>query len=224
MEADMQIGAQPPVIVLGGGGHAKVLIYMLLAAGRQILGYTDPDETKSPILDVKRLGDDDAVFKYLPDDVHLVNGVGSVGSTALRKRIYDRFSAKGYSFAGVIHPTATVASGVQLSDGVQIMAGAILQPGSKIDSNAIVNSGAIIDHDCFMGAHTHIAPGAVLSGCVHVDTGAHIGTGACVIQGVTIGAGSVVGAGAVVINDVPPGFTMVGVPAKALAKTNGSSE
>jgi len=219
MEANTQIGTQPPVIVLGGGGHAKVLVYMLLAAHRQILGYTDPDETKLSILDVKRLGDDEAVFKYLPDGVHLVNGIGSIGSTALRKAIYDRFNAKGYSFASVIHPTATIASGAQLSDGVQIMAGAILQPGSKIDSDAIVNSGAIVDHDCVVGAHAHIAPGAVLSGGVHVDRGAHIGTGACVIQGVFIGAGSVVGAGAVVINDVPPGVTTVGVPARILAKT-----
>lgn len=223
VEEGRQGGGQHPVIILGGGGHAKVLIHMLLSAHRQILGYTDPDETRLPILDVKRLGDDEAVFEYRPEEAHLVNGVGSVGSTALREKIYDRFNAKRYSFASVIHPSATIASGVQLSEGVQIMAGAIIQPGSGVGANAIVNTGAIVDHDCVVGAHAHIAPGAVLSGGVRVGPGAHIGTGACIIQGVSIGAGSVVGAGAVVIDDVPPGVTTVGVPAKAIDRTSAKN-
>ena len=153
-----------------------------------------------------------------PGDVRLVNGVGSTGSTASRRDIYDRFTREGYCFATVIHPSAIVAPEVQIEDGVQIMAGAILQAGSSVGSNAIVNTGAIIDHDCVVGAHAHIAPGAVLSGGVHVGSGAHIGTGACIIQGVSIGAASVVGAGAVVIKDVPPGVTTVGVPAKTIDK------
>jgi acetyltransferase-like isoleucine patch superfamily enzyme len=53
-----------------------------------------------------------------------------------------------------------------------------------------------------------------LSGHIHVGSGAHIGTGATIIQGVTIGAGCIVGAGAVVIDDLPEGITVVGVPAK----------
>lgn len=219
MEIDEKGEKSLPMIVIGGGDHAKVLVHMLLSALRQILGYTDPDEARAPILDVKRLGNDEAVFKYRPEEVRLVNGVGSVRSTVLREQIYDRFKGRGYSFARVIHPSATIASGVQLSEGVQIMAGTVLQPGSSVGTNAIVNTGAIIDHDCVVGSHAHIAPGVVLSGCVRVGSGAHIGTGACAIQGVSIGAGSVVGAGAVVIGDVPSEVTAVGVPAKPIDRS-----
>lgn len=218
MATDWQNENQHPIILLGGGDHAKVLIHMLLGTRRQILGYTDPDESRLPILDVKRLGDDEVIFKYRPEEVRLVNGIGSVSSTALREKTYDRFNGKGYFFASVMHPSATIASDVRLSDGVQIMAGAILQPGSSVGANAIVNTGAIIDHDCVVGTHAHIAPGVVLSGSVRVGSGAHIGTGACVIQKVSIGARSVVGAGAVVINDVPFSVTVVGVPAKTLTR------
>ena len=218
MEINGQNESQQPIILLGGGDHAKVLVHILLEAQRQILGFTDPDENRLPILDVKRLGDDEVVFKYRPEDVRLVNGIGSVSSTALREQTYDRFKAKGYFFASVMHPYATIASDVRLSDGVQIMAGAILQPGSSVGANAIVNTGAIIDHDCVVGTHAHIAPGVVLSGSVRVGSGAHIGTGACVIQKVSIGARSVVGAGAVVIDDVPSSVTVVGVPAKMLTR------
>ncbi len=204
------------MIVVGGGGHAKVLVSTLLLCGRNILGFVDLKPTDLPLLGISYLGNDAAVLLHAPCDVRLVNGVGSADSTSRRQAVYDRFTHEGYCFATVIHPSAVVAPEVQIEDGAQIMAGAILQPGSCIGSNAVVNTGAIIDHDCVVGAHAHIAPGAVLSGGVHVGSGAHVGTGARVIQGVFVGAASVVGAGAVVINDVPPDVTTVGVPAKTI--------
>ena len=205
-----------PVIVIGGGGHASVLVGALLLCRRSILGFVDLNPTAAELLGIKCLGNDAAVLQYAVEDVRLVNGVGCTASTATRQDVYDRFKREGYSFATVIHPSAFVATEVQVEDGVQIMAGAILQVGSSIGANAIVNTGAIIDHDCVVGAHTHIAPGAVLSGSVRVGAGAHIGTGASIIQGISIGAGSVVGAGAVVIKDLAAGVTAVGVPAKAI--------
>jgi sugar O-acyltransferase (sialic acid O-acetyltransferase NeuD family) len=207
-----------PVIVIGGGGHAKVLISTLLLCHRTILGFVELNPTASPLPGISYLGNDSAVVHHKPDSVRLVNGVGSTGSTVRRQEIYDRFTQKGYSFATVVHPSAIVACEVQIGNGAQIMAGAVLQPGTRVDSNAIVNTGAIIDHDCDVGAHAHIAPGAVLSGGVRVEAGAHIGTGACIIQGLSVGAGSLVGAGAVVTKNVAPGATIVGVPARPINK------
>lgn len=205
-----------PVIVIGGGGHAKVLASTLLLCKKRVLGFVDLNPTSPSLLGIRCLGVDKVVALYPPGDVQLVNGVGSTGSAARRQDVYDRFSRDGYSFANVIHPSANIALEAQIEDGVQIMAGAVIQPGSQIGSNAIVNTGAIIDHDCIVGSHAHIAPGAVLSGGVLVGAGAHVGTRACVIQGVSIGDGSIVGAGAVVIRDVPPGVIVVGVPAKTV--------
>lgn len=210
-----------PAIVIGRGGHAKVLLSTLLLCRRRILGFVDLDPTAPPLLGIRCLGRDAAVLLHAPGDVRLVNGVGSADSTVLRQNVYDRFSREGYRFATVIHLSATVAPEVQMEDGVQIMAGAILQSGSSVGSNAVINTGAIIDHDCVVGAHAHVAPGAVLSGGVRVGPGAHIGTGARIIQGVSIGAAVVVGAGAVVIKDVPPGVTTVGVPAKIIERNLG---
>jgi sugar O-acyltransferase (sialic acid O-acetyltransferase NeuD family) len=207
-----------PVIVIGGGGHAMVLVSTLLLCRASILGFVDLNPAASSMLGINCLGSDTAVSLHPPAEVLLVNGVGSTGSTAKRREVYERFTREGYRFAAVIHPSVIAALEVQIEDGVQIMAGAVLQPGSKVGSNAIVNTGAIIDHDCIVGAHTHIAPRAVLSGGVRVGAGAHVGTGACIIQGISIGAESIVGAGAVVIRDVPPGVTAVGVPAKPIER------
>ena len=207
-----------PVIVIAGGGHARVLISTLLLQGRNVLGFTDPDEKNLNVLGVARLGDDGEIGRYRADEVRLVNGVGSVKSASQRKQIYERFRQRGYGFESVVHPSAVVAPDVEIADGVQIMAGAVVQCGSRLGANTIVNTRAGIDHDCEIGAHVHIAPGVTLSGEVRVGEGACIGIGASIIQGVVIGANSVVGAGAVVLQDVLPGVTVMGVPARVVTR------
>jgi sugar O-acyltransferase (sialic acid O-acetyltransferase NeuD family) len=211
-----------PVIVIGGGGHAKVLVSTLLLKNRKILGFVDPNPSLSSLLGVAHLGDDDVVFFHGADQVRLVNGVGSIDSPTLRRTVYEKFRKKGYVFEAVVHPTAIVAPEVHLAEGVQIMAGAVVQPGSQLGANVIINTGARVDHDCSIDAHAHIAPGVTLSGYVRVGEGAHIGTGASVIQGITIGAASIVGAGAVVISNVPAGITAVGVPARSVAERSAA--
>lgn len=210
-----------PVIILGAGGHAKVLANALHLRSVRILGATDVDPARkgSTVLNVVVLGDDAEVMKHSADAVELVNGVGGVRVHTLRRTLFEQFSARGYRFASVIHPSATVAEDVVLGEGAQIMAGAIIQPGCHIGSNTVINSGAIVDHDCTIGSHAHVAPGVTLSGGVRVGNGAHLGTGATVIQGINIGAGGMVAAGAVVVRDVPDGVTVAGVPAREMKVT-----
>jgi len=73
-----------------------------------------------------------------------------------------------------------------------------------------------VDHECEIGAFVHLAPGVALAGRVRVGEGAFLGIGARVIPGRGIGAWAVVGAGAVVLDDVPDGVTVAGVPARPL--------
>lgn len=205
-----------PVIVLGGGGHAKVLIDTLLQRNENILGFTvpDPELVDKPILGIHCMGTDDAITDYLPDSIELVNGLGAVGNPNHRKQLFEKFHGLKYRFRSVVHPSAVIGREVVLSEGTQILAGAIIQPGSGMGRNTIVNTKASVDHDCVIGDHVHIAPGVILSGGVHVGDGVHIGTGAAVIQGVRIGNNSIIGAGALVLKDVPEGVTVIGVPAK----------
>lgn len=205
-----------PVIVIGGGGHAKVLVSALLLRGRRVLGFVDLSPGLPPLLGAPLLGNDSAVSEYPPDAVQLVNGIGSINSTRDRQKVYNSFIQKRYCFATVVHPSAVVAPQVQMDDGVQVFAGAVVQVGCRLGANVIVNTGARIDHDCTIDSHAHVAPGVTICGAVHVGAGAHIGAGATVVQGIRIGAGSVVGAGALVIRDVPQGATVIGVPAASM--------
>ena len=204
--------------MLGAGGHAKVLLEILLINGEKISGITCPelDKKGTLILETPVIGGDEEIFTHPPHSIRLVNGVGSVKSTGLRHEIFNRFKGLGYTFANVTHSAAVVSHYSEVGEGAQIMAGAIIQTGCVIGDNSIINTRASVDHDCRIGAHVHVAPGVTICGGVRVEDGAHIGTGATVIQGVRIGKNSVVGAGALVLRDVPEAVTVIGVPAKVV--------
>lgn len=205
-----------PVLVIGAGGHAKVLLDTLLIQNVNVVGIVDADAEKigAQILGISVLGDDSYIKSYSPSEIVLVNGLGYVGTLDLRKQVYMRFKEQGYAFQTVIHPSAVISASAVLEEGVQVMAGAVIQPECKIGRNSIVNTRAALDHDCRIGWHVHIAPGVTLSGSVSVGDGAHIGVGATIIQGRNIGSGALVGAGAVVVNNIADHRKVVGIPAR----------
>lgn len=202
-----------PIVILGGGGHASVLVSTLRLLGHPIFGFTDPSPEMSALTDIEYLGNDCVLERYSEDEIQCVVGLGSTRDSSQRANLFKLHRAKGFAFPVIIHPSASVAQEVELSIGVQIMAGAVVQTGAVIDENVIVNTSASIDHDCHIGKHVHVAPGATLSGNVTVEEGTHIGAGAVVIQDVHIGRNAIVGAGAVVVRDVPPDSVVTGVPA-----------
>ncbi len=206
-----------PVMLIGSGGHALVLLDALLLTGATVIGLTDADPGRrgATVLGHAVLGGDDVLERYAPGSVALVNAVGSTGSTARRRHVYERLRGAGYGFARVIHPQAVIARSASLESGVQVMAGAVIQAGARIGENCIVNTGATVDHGCRVGAHVHVAPGVTLSGDVVLGDCTHVGAGATVKQRVRIGRDCIVGAGAVVLNDLSDGVTAVGIPAKA---------
>ncbi|WP_429168218.1 acetyltransferase [Aeromonas rivipollensis] len=187
-----------PVIVLGAGGHASVLVDILRSQGRSPMALVAPamGVVRAALAEIPLWHDEERILAHTPDEVELVNGIGSLPGTSLRADLFARYRALGYHFARVVSTNAVVSDYAVLEEGVQIMAGAIIQAGTRIGPNSIINTGAIVDHDCHLGGDNHVAPGAVLSGGVVTGERVHLGTGAAVIQGISIGAHAVVGAGA----------------------------
>ena len=207
-----------PVIILGGGGHARVLIDTLMQRNCKILGIVDNEKSKygSNLEGITVIGDDSSLTCYPVDEIVLVNGLGSVKGTDDRTLLFNKFKQKGFVFARVIHPAAVISPFAVLGEGVQVMAGAVIQPGCIIGDNAIINTKVSVDHDCRIGANVHLAPGVTISGGVIIENNVHIGCGASVIQSVRIGEGSIIGAGAVVLEDLRPQVTAVGLPARVV--------
>ncbi|WP_406821263.1 acetyltransferase [Pseudomonas sp. KnCO4] len=206
-----------PLVFLGAGGHAKVLLSLTQACGYDIRGVCDPGLAKHGVKQwrgIEVLGGDDALEQFAPGSVELVNGVGQVVGSTLRRLIFERARDRGFYFPPLVHPTVWLDGSVVLEEGAQVMAGVILQPDVIVGCNTVVNTSASVDHDCRLGAHVHVAPGVTLCGGVDVSVGAFIGSGSTVIQGVVIGEGAVVGAGTVVVRDVPAHGVLVGSSAR----------
>lgn len=200
------------IVIVGAGGHGKVLADALMAGGNAVSGFLDSDSALhgAHVLGLKVLGNDAAAESgWL-----LVNGIGTVGRSGGRMAVDRLFAARGFRFLTVVHPGAILAREVFLGEGCQVMAGAVLQPDVVLGRGVIVNTRAAVDHDCHLADFVHVAPGVTLSGGVQIGESSHIGTGAVVIEGIRIGKGCVVAAGAVVIDDVPDGALVAGVPAK----------
>jgi UDP-perosamine 4-acetyltransferase len=211
----MEYEVTKPVIVLGAGGHAKVLIDALQQLKSPILGITDPHlEVGQKVMDVPVLGNDDKILSYSPQEVFLVNTLGSIRDTKARRRLYDLWKARGYGFASLIHPKAILAPDVKLAEGVQVLAGAIVNTGTEVGENTILNTGSILEHDCSVGSHVHVGPGSRVAGQVRIGSGSHIGIGSTIIQNLTIGENCLIAAGAVVVTSCEDNRVMMGVPAR----------
>lgn len=206
------ISTSKPIILIGAGGHSKVIIELLRLSKYKIIGVVDQTKNKGELIcGIPILGSDKEINNYPSSKIELVNAVGSIPGHNDRSKISNKFRKLGYSFPSIIHPSSIIASNCIIADGVQVMAGSILQPGVQIGLDSILNTGVIVDHDCIVGENCHLAPGVTLSGGVHIKNGVHIGTGSTIIQNKIIGANSIIAAASIVYRDVPENVTFMQV-------------
>jgi sugar O-acyltransferase (sialic acid O-acetyltransferase NeuD family) len=205
------------VVVLGGGGHAKVLISVIGKLPWTIAGYVDPRDA-GPLLGVPYAGTDDELPTLLARHPGCAGamGVGKVDASPRRARIQAEAEALGYRFPAFVSPDAVVNREVELGAGTVVFDGAIVNPGVVTGPTCVVNTGATVEHDCRLGTNVHIAPGATVSGGVTIGDHTFVGAGAVIVHGVRIAEGCVIGAGAVVTRDLAEPGTYVGIPARRI--------
>jgi sugar O-acyltransferase (sialic acid O-acetyltransferase NeuD family) len=146
------------------------------------------------------------------------DAIVAVGDSRKRLFLISELENLGYGVPVIVHPRATVSLFAKLAAGTVVMAGAVVNPDASVGKGGIINTGACVDHDCRLGAGVHVCPGVSLAGNVTVGDRTWLGIGSCAKQGVVIGCDVVVGAGATVVCNVGDGLTVVGTPARALAR------
>ena len=134
-----------------------------------------------------------------------------------------------------IEPGAIIRDRVTIGDNAVIMMGAVINIGAVIGEGTMIDMGTILGGRATVGKHCHIGAGTVLAGVVEpasatpviIDDDVMIGANAVVLEGVHVGKSAVVAAGAVVVEDVPEGAVVAGVPARVIKqrdeKTNSKT-
>ncbi|MBV9782976.1 MAG: acetyltransferase [Acidisphaera sp.] len=205
-----------PVLVIGGGGHAKVVIDLLRAGGWYVHGVLDPAPGGGKVLGVEVLGGDELAPAIYRQGVR--NAFVALGNNGLRLRIGRRMQSAGFKLVTVVHPSAIVSTYATLGEGTAVMPLAVVNAAARVGDLAIVNTGAIVEHDCSVGDGAHLAPRSVMGGNVVFGNCAQLGIGAAVRPGICVGDNATIGAGAVVVAPVCTGETVAGVPARPMAR------
>jgi sugar O-acyltransferase (sialic acid O-acetyltransferase NeuD family) len=215
------------LIIVGARSHARELHDAVVAINAQthrwnFLGFVSDGESQLDLIarhGAPILGDLEAFDSFDPSDVAYIIGIGSPHD---RKRIDTVLSAKGFTAATIVHPSAVVGSFVDLGPGCYIAAGAVLTTDISAGRHVHVNVTSSVSHDCVIGDYSIINPGSHLAGGVSFGEGVDVGVGANFLPKVSVGAWSVVGAGATVIRNVRDGVTVAGVPARKLPYKSAS--
>ncbi len=205
------------VILIGAGGHGKVVLDILQCEGKhRVIGFLDADSSLhgSTVAGVPVLGGINQLHKLKAQKVRAA--IISIGDNRIRRQYAKEAADAGLELITAIHPKATVAKSATIGRNVVIAAAAVICPEVTLGDSVIVNTAAVVDHECVVGEAVHICPAATLAGRVQVGDMAFIGMGAKIIQCLSIGSASIIGAGAVVRTDIPPDCTAVGVPARVI--------
>lgn len=197
------------LIIVGAGGHGKVLADNALKNGYTDISFID-DNLKDECLGFPVIGAVSEAESFNDGKTDFVIGIGNNGT---RKSIAEKFDV---NWVTLIHPSAQIAVNVTIGKGTVVMAGAVVNVCAAVGKHCIINSNAVVEHDNVIGDYVHISPGVALGGTVSIGDCTHIGIGATVINNVSVCRDCIVGAGSVVVRNIEAGGKYVGVPARSL--------
>ena len=201
------------LLVVGAGGHGRVVADAALAAGLSLAGFADSGRAGQRLLGAQ-------VGPSEPDEIVAICArdgwqvVVALGDNAARARVQLALVERGVPLATVVHPAAQLLGRARVGAGCMILAGAVIGVDAELGQGVIINTTASIDHDNQIGAFAHLSPGVHTGGEVVVGEGAHLAIGVSVRNRVSVGEWSVVGVGAAVVRDIPARVVALGVPAR----------
>ncbi len=210
---------KPELVIWGGTGNFKVLCELLDERFR-IIGYFDNNPAVSADYHgIPCLGGQDQVDGWLAKRMdakpHFIVSSGHTHGEA-RLAIHDELKSKGLKPITAVHLTAFVAEGARMGEGSMAFALSAVCADARIGRCCIINTRASIDHESVLEDGVTVAPGAIITGLVHVERHVDIYAGAIILPRLRIGEGAVIGAGAVVREHVPPRTMVAGNPARVI--------
>lgn len=198
------------VIIIGAGGHAKVIADIVRASGDIVQGFLDDSfDEEREFYGSKVIGRVDSYLPYAQDCYFVI----AIGNNGVRDKISHKLNCKWYTG---VHPSAVVSESASIGEGTVVMPNAVINADAEIGRHVIINTGSIVEHDCIVGSYTHVAPKSVVCGASHIGSYVWLGTGSTVSNLAHICDNVLLGAGGVVVKDICESGTYVGVPARKI--------
>ncbi len=198
------------VVVIGAGGHAKVIADIIRSSGDIVVGFLDDSYTEDrefySSLVIGKICDYE---KYVSECFFVI----AIGNGGVRKRIASDLNCRWYT---AVHPSAVVSESAKIGQGTVVMPQAVVNASAVIGEHVIINTGALVEHDCEIGDYSHLSPKCAVCGVTKVGKSVWLGAGSTVMHVLNICDDVTVGAGGVVVHDIEEAGTYVGVPAKKI--------
>ena len=200
------------LVIIGASGHGKVVADIARKIGYDEICFLDDNETLMECGGYAVVG---RSSQYVDFDCDVIV---AIGNPIVRERIQKDVELAGKNVPALVHPSASIAEGVEIGKGTVVVAGAVINPGARIGRGCIINTGASVDHDCEVADFVHVSVGAHVAGTVEIGERTWIGAGSTVSNNIRICADCMIGAGTVVVKDIEESGTYVGVPAKRMVR------
>lgn len=150
-------------------------------------------------------------YEIQPNDLF----VCSIGGNA-RRSCMESIINRGGEFFTLIHPTSRIGTNVHIGKGCYVGAFTTIAADAYIDDYNFIQSYTIVGHDVKIRKWNRIDSFVFIVGAVEIGEGCMIHTRAMLNHNVHLGDGAHVGACSMVINDVEPGITVFGTPARRI--------
>jgi acetyltransferase EpsM len=205
-----------PIVVIGDGGHSKVIQDIIFAMGYyKIIAILD-DKYKDIQNREGTLYGPISTLSSIVVREKKIKFIIAIGNNRVRSEFVKRLGFQKERYATLIHPSAIISPSASIGEGTVVMPNCVINANTEIGKHVIINTGAIVEHDNHISDYVHISPNTTLTGNVFVGEGTHIGASATVIPGIKIGEWSLVGAGSTVIKDIPAFSKAVGSPTRLI--------
>ncbi len=197
------------VVIIGAGGHGRVVADIAKACGDTVIGFLDDSNTANNKVNI--IGTSADAVNYCDGETELFV---AIGNCKVREKIMN--SLLGAKWYTAIHPSAVISPSAVIGEGTCVMPNAVVNNSAVVGKGVIVNTCASVDHDDVIGDFVHIACGARLAGTVTVGNCTWIGIGSTISNNVSVCSNLMIGAGTVVVKDITEEGTYVGVPARKI--------
>ena len=206
------------LLIIGCGGHAKVITDIANSSGISDIYYLDTKIEENLFLGKKVIHKDITNYNS--------NFFVALGDNYLREKVTKDFKKKNPNSINktLIHPSSTISDSCSIKDGTVVMPLCVINSGSEIGQGVIINTRSSIDHDNLLMNYCSVAPGVVTGGNTKIGYRSAISIGAVIKNGVEIGSDSIIGAASYVNKNIPANIIAYGIPAKIINEREASDK